>query len=148
MTKLVVALCNFANAPNKMALFVSEPFVGLLWWEAALEYSALIFDWPTVTNQGKKKPRFSSFHQNHIPCLPSPATPIFIVTPPLQFILHSGTLSLCSVPRGKFSPSRVLFLVAENSSWLFVSVDVPPLTNNSDNPSAVLELLFMYYLQI
>ena len=32
----------------------------------------------------------------------SSATPIFIETPPLQFILHSCTLSLCSIPRGKF----------------------------------------------
>lgn len=86
----------------KMALFVTEPSVGLLWWEAALEYSVPIFDWPAVTNQGGKKGTMLFLIPSKSHPSSSSATPIFIETPPLQFILHSGTLSLCSIPRGKF----------------------------------------------
>ena len=86
----------------KMALFVTEPSVGLLWWEAALEYSVLIFDWPTVTNHGGKKGTTLFLFPSKSHPSSSSTTPIFIETPPLQFILHSGTLSLCSIPRGKF----------------------------------------------
>ena len=126
-------LCSIITI--KMALFVTEPSVCLLWWEAALEYSVLIFDWPAVTNQGEKKePCFSSFHQNHIPRPPPP--PLFLSK--LHPYNSSFTLApspFVQYPGESFSPSHVLFLVAENSFWMFVSVDMAPLTNNSENLS-------------
>lgn len=66
---------------------------------------------------------FFSFHRHGIP-LSSFATPIFIETPPLQFTLHSGTLSLVQYSREGFSPSQGLFLLVENCPWLFVSADM------------------------
>jgi hypothetical protein len=87
------------------------------------------------SRKGGEETLFFSFHRNCIP-LSSFATPIFIETPPSQFTLHSGTLTLVQYPREGFSPSQGLFLVVENCPWLFVSADMaPPLTNNSENLS-------------
>lgn len=83
---------------------------------------------------GKKGTMLFSFHQNHIPRPPPP--PLFLSK--LHPYNSSFTLApspFVQYPGESFSPSHVLFLVAENSFWMFVSVDMAPLTNNSESLS-------------